>query len=269
MLPYPEWLNVLAWISLSVSFLCALGIIVDERRRPQQMAIMNLVWPITALYLGPLAVATYLRSGLKTTRRWHHRMTQQIALELEREHSGGAIPLRRSPAPGAPTREQVAVAASHCAAGCVLGDIGAECWVFLMALTFAGGEFQTRILLDFLLAWSFGVAFQYFTIAPLRGYSLGKGLLEAIRVDTLSIAAFQIGLFAWMAVTYFVIFPSPHLHPNQAVFWYMMQIGMVVGYFTSYPANVFLLTSGWKEKMPQSKQEMKKRMREQSTARAA
>jgi hypothetical protein len=30
----------------------------------------------------------------------------------------------------------------------------------------------------------------------------------------------------------------------------MMQIGMIVVFFTSYPANIFLLKTGWKEKMP-------------------
>jgi Domain of unknown function (DUF4396) len=57
-----------------------------------------------------------------------------------------------------------------------------------------------------------------------------------------------------------VLFPDPHLHANDAVFWFMMQVGMMVGYFTSYPANAFLLNSGWKEKMPQYKPEMKKKM---------
>jgi len=30
----------------------------------------------------------------------------------------------------------------------------------------------------------------------------------------------------------------------------MMQIAMLIGWATSYPANVWLLRKGWKEKMP-------------------
>ncbi len=41
----------------------------------------------------------------------------------------------------------------------------------------------------------------------------------------------------------------------------MMQIGMVLGFFTSYPVNIFLIKAGWKEKMPQDKNETKKTMR--------
>jgi hypothetical protein len=51
------------------------------------------------------------------------------------------------------------------------------------------------------------------------------------------------------------LFPKPNLQPTEAVFWFMMQVGMIVGFFTSYPANIFLLKTGWKEKMPLYKQE--------------
>ena len=117
------------------------------------------------------------------------------------------------------------------------------------ALAFAGGVLPTRLVLDFLLAWFFGIIFQYFTIVPMRNMPPAKGIPAAIRADTFSIVAFQIGMSAWMAFTYYVLFPAPHLHPDQALFWFMMQIAMVIGFFTSYPANVLLLRWGWKEKM--------------------
>lgn len=265
MVPYPEWVHILAWTYLSLSFVCALIIIADELRRPQNMMIMNFVWPITGLYFGPVALWGYFRSGPKLTRQHQQQMKQEIQRELQAaQQSDRFHEMPSGSDTSSPSREQVAVAVSHCGAGCTLGDISAEWWVFLMGLTFAGGDFQTRILLDFLLAWSFGVVFQYLTIVPMRGLSFGKGVIEAIRADTLSIVAFQMGLFAWMALTYYVIFPKPHLHPTEAVFWFMMQVGMILGYFTSYPANIFLLKLRWKEKMPQRKDEMKRKMRDQT-----
>ena len=123
-----------------------------------------------------------------------------------------------------------------------------------MGLTFAGGEFATRLTMDLLLGWAFGIVFQYFTIAPMRGLSQ-QGLVSSIRADTLAIIAFEIGLFAWMTFAHYVLFPRPHLQPTEAAFWFMMQIGMIVGFFTSYPANIFLLKTGWKEKMPLYQQE--------------
>ena len=106
-------------------------------------------------------------------------------------------------------------------------------------------------MLDFVFAWVLGVAFQYFTIVPMRGLSFGKGVVEAARADTLSIAMFEIGMFGWMAISYFLLFPAPHLEPGEAVFWFMMQIAMIAGFFTAIPANAWLIRKGWKEKMPQ------------------
>lgn len=265
MVPYPEWLHILSWIYLSLCFLCAAVMVIDEMRRPQKMMIMNFVWPITALYGGPAALWGYFESAPKMTKRHVQQMNEQVNGELNQEKQTSALQMRvqSQQQDSEATREQVAVATTHCGAGCVLGDIVGEWWIFGVGLIIAAGELGTRLLLDFLLAWTFGVIFQYFTIAPMRGLSFGKGVLQAVRADTLSIMAFQIGMSVWALLTYFVFFPNPHLKVAEAVFWFMMQIGMMLGFFTSYPVNIFLVKFGWKEKMPQYKHEIKKTMREE------
>jgi hypothetical protein len=61
----PVWLTAVAWLSLSVCFCCAAiiayDIVFDHRRQP--MGVMNFVFPITALYFGPFALALYWRWG--------------------------------------------------------------------------------------------------------------------------------------------------------------------------------------------------------------
>ncbi|MGH2584307.1 MAG: DUF4396 domain-containing protein, partial [Dehalococcoidia bacterium] len=51
-----------------------------------------------------------------------------------------------------------------------------------------------------------------------------------------------------MALMRFVFFDPP-LQPNQVEYWFMMQVGMILGFFTSYPANWFLIRRGIKEAM--------------------
>jgi hypothetical protein len=82
-------------------------------------------------------------------------------------------------------------------------------------LALFGAVFRTHLLINFVLAWGFGVVFQYFTIAPMRGLGVGEGLIAAVSADTISILAFQAGMSAWMAVTYFGLFPM-HIsrHPT-------------------------------------------------------
>jgi hypothetical protein len=52
-------LNLLAWISLGIAFASAAVIVIDEIKHPQQMWVMNIVWPVTALYFSVIAVWFY------------------------------------------------------------------------------------------------------------------------------------------------------------------------------------------------------------------
>jgi hypothetical protein len=78
----------------------------------------------------------------------------------------------------------------------------------------------------------------------MRRISRRLALLEAIKADTLALTAFEIGLFAWMAVVYFQFVPRPEL--MSATYWFMMQIGMVLGFIASFPLNWLLVRSGVK-----------------------
>jgi len=56
----PTWLTVLAWTYLCACFACSALIAADITlgRRRQPMAIMNAVYPVTALYFGSLALTS-------------------------------------------------------------------------------------------------------------------------------------------------------------------------------------------------------------------
>jgi hypothetical protein len=232
-------LEAAAWISLCVAFFCALIIAGDEFRHPQKMWVMNIVWPVTALYFSVVALWGYYRIGRK--------MAKDGMQGMPRGRPGGE--LRDSQRRPDPTWEQTVVSDSHCGAGCTLGDIIAELTIAGLGLTVLGSPLYTAFAGDLLLAWLLGIAFQYFAIKPMRNLSPSQGLVAAVKADTLSIITFEIGLFAWMALTYFVFFPSPHLKPTEATYWFMMQAGMVIGFFTSYPMNRLLMTWGIKEVM--------------------
>jgi hypothetical protein len=223
----PVWLTVIAWVYLSVCACCA-GIISYDivfNRRRQPMGVMNVVFPITALYLGPLALALYWRFG---------RVAAPAAM----------APL------GRPWWVTMAIEVSHCGSGCTLGDVIAECAIFWSGLTIAGTTLLAEYVGDYVLALAFGIVFQYFAIAPMRGLGLKDGLIAAAKADFISLTAFEIGLFGWMAIMAFVLFPAPDaLMPNSAAFWLLMQVGMIIGYVTSWPANVWLVKRGIKVPM--------------------
>jgi hypothetical protein len=192
------------------------------------MRIMEVVWPVTGLYFGPAAVAAYRAWGRPKTMRW------------QQEHGEP---------PNKPGYAITATGVSHCGAGCTLGDVIAEFAVFGLGATVAGTALGAEYIADYIAAVALGIAFQYFAIAPMRGLSLRKGLIEAAKADVASLTAFEIGLFGWMALVYFVLFPAPHLTPASPVYWFLMQVGMIAGFFTAWPVNSWLIRAGIKEAM--------------------
>lgn len=81
----------------------------------------------------------------------------------------------------------------------------------------------------------------------MRQVSASEALKDAVKADTLSLVAFEVGMFAWMALVAFVLLPPPKA--NSIVFWFMMQIGMIFGFLTTYPANSLLIRWGIKRGM--------------------
>jgi len=232
---FPSGLHALAIASLAIALFCAVTLALDEVRRPQKMWIMNLVWPLTALFGSVLWLAGYYAWG-------------------------------RSPAGGGdddskpPFAVMVGKGASHCGAGCTLGDLIAEWLAFGVPAVavwfgwqslFAEKTFAVWIL-DFILAFLIGVAFQYFTIKPMRGLSVGDGIAAALKADIASITAWQVGMYGVMALIQFGWFKAAFggIAPvNSPEFWFAMQLAMLAGFVTSYPVNWLLIRVGWKERM--------------------
>ncbi len=148
-----------------------------------------------------------------------------------------------------PTWPQIAVAASHCGSGCTIADVIVEFTFFAFAVTLFGSALWASFVFDFIAAWALGIVFQYFSIQPMRHLPPFQAIWAAIKADTLSIVAFQLHMYSWMALVFFVFFPRPHLHPNNPAYWFMMQIAMILGFMTAAPMNKLLIQAGWKEAM--------------------
>jgi len=225
----PTWLQATAWISLALGVVCAIAILGDIHVGGfrQRMGVMEWVWPITALYLGPFGLAFYWRVGRRTTPRYVERRGEQRF----------------------PYWARVAVSATHCGGGCTLGDVVAETVIFAFGITIFGATIWASYGLDYAFALAFGIAFQFAAINAMMNAPFGVTLRKAAKADVWSLSAFEVGLFGWMALMFWVFFPDPHLLPNEAAYWFLMQIGMAIGLATSYPMNILLIRKGIKEAM--------------------
>lgn len=208
-------------IASAISSIVVVGHLIVEGG--QRMWIMDIVWPITALWAGPIGAWAYYRFGRAANKR----------AKVPKDD--------RSPV-------TTAKATTHCGAGCALGDVVAAFVAVAAPLVIAGHEIFGEWVYALIAAFGFGIAFQYFTIKPMRGLSRRDGIIAALKADSLSLAAWQVGMYGWMAITRFAIF-GHRLDKTSSVFWVMMQIAMFIGFATSYPVNAWLLRHGLKERM--------------------
>lgn len=204
-------IDEIAWLFILLAILSALIIVIDQFTRPRRrMWIMSLVWPLTALYAGPVGLLLYVRLG-------RHRSRS-----------------------GSVTRSTL-----HCGAGCTLGDMVVA---LLPPILVAGSPLVGHMTLALAGALLFGILFQYFALKTMKGKGFWRTLLDAFKADTLSVLAWQAGMYSGMAIAIFMIF-NESLSVKSPVFWWMMQLSMLLGFCTAYPVNFLLVESGLKKGM--------------------
>jgi hypothetical protein len=219
----------IALFSIITAILCAAIITVDLLFHKQRMAIMNLVWPITALYAGPLGLLTYYLLGRKSkgmaTKEGGHDMHETK-----------------------PFWQKTIISTLHCGSGCTLGDMVAETFTILFPVSFLGSYRYGSWLIDFTAAFAIGIIFQYYAIKPMKKLQPGEALAEALKADGLSLTAWQIGMYGGVAIISLMILrqrPSA----TSVAFWFVMQLAMLIGFITSYPVNWWLIKRHIKEVM--------------------
>lgn len=244
----PSWLALAAAVWLPLSVLAALYVAADvasPQHRPP-MRVMAFVWPLTVLYWGPAGLIFYFWFGRANSVGAHG--AQHVHSEHSRrgQHSQHRDGQASSSSPSRPMWQAVFEGAAHCGAGCALGDFIGDWLAFGTGFRPWGSVFAGKVMTGFVLAYVLGIAFQFFAIAPMRGLGLRAGLVQAIKADTLSLVAYEVGMFVVMWITSHAF---AGLTPNTLAYWLPMQWAMLAGFATTYPVNVWLIARGIKERM--------------------
>lgn len=187
------WLEMTAKISLGLGFLTAVIILIDVIRHPQMMLIMNIVWPITGLYFPVVGLWFYWKIGRPKAKNIKHEKNKDQ-----------------------PFWKSIFLSTTHCASGCVIGDVIGPPLVFVFGWAIFGEKLFADYVAEFVLAYILGIAFQYFPIMSKQNLSAREGIRHAIKADTWSLVAFEVGM---------------------------------LGFITSYPANWWLVKTGVKAEM--------------------
>lgn len=151
--------------------------------------------------------------------------------------------------PARPMWQTVALSTLHCGAGCTLADIIGEWFTFFVPVSIGSSLIAGQWVLDYILALVIGIFFQYAAIRPMEKLTAGATIVKAFKIDFFSLTSWQIGMYGWMAIVIFGLHHGSPLPRNSWEFWFMMQIAMFFGFFTSYPTNWLLIRLGIKKGM--------------------
>lgn len=210
----PEWLDPVATAYIALSLVSALLIAADiyGRRHRHPAAVTELVWVTSGLYLGPLAVWWYARRG-----RVEHRGDRPAAATREGQTTSALLP------------GGSASAVAHLVAVPAVAALG---W------TIAGLAMWPMILVIAVLAIAMLAVYELLVSRVPAGEAGGLSVRAALLAAVVTVVAFDIGMVGWMLL----------LHYNDAMpaasegaFWFLMQVGVVVGLATGYPAVSWLL----------------------------
>lgn len=211
----PDWLTPVAWIYISLSLLSAALIAADiylARRRKDSVAT-ELVWITSALYLGPFAIPIYLRLGRANT--------------------------SSSVDDGAARSGQTALAVLPGGGASAVAHLVAVPFVVVVGWTIAGMAMWPMILVIAVLATVMLAVYERVASRrPGTGHARGLSIRAALIVALITVAAFDIGMVGWMLLLHFNGLMPP---VTEGTFWFLMQVGVIVGLLTGYPAVQWLL----------------------------
>ena len=204
----PEWLTPVAWGYIALSALSAAFLAFDIYLRGQRRdsVASELVWVSSALYLGPFAVALYLRQG-------RSQASRNTATGPASDGSALAV----LPGGGASAIAHVIAVPLVVAAG----------W------TIAGLAMWPMILIIAVLAIVMLAVYE-----RISSHGRRLSIAAAVVAAVVTVAAFDIGMVGWMLLLHFNNAMPP---VTDSSFWFLMQIGVVIGLLTGYPAVKWLL----------------------------
>lgn len=257
-----NFFHLLSAFFILSGFACFLLILLDifpNRRQP--MRIMEVVWPLTGLWASWVGLLVYRKLGrsAKMNHRTmpHEAIKHQATLSEQPDHKDMLMDHRAMdmssasmPMSTGPRWQSIILSTLHCGAGCTLADLIGETFTAFVPIAIGSSLLAGQWVLDYILALVLGIYFQYAAIRPMepqlsRLQTVGK----AFKIDFFSLTAWQAGMYGWMAIVMFVLFPRRPMMHNSWEFWFMMQIAMFFGFLASYPANRILIRMGIKKGM--------------------
>ena len=210
----PHWI-LYTWFALAALSTAYVAWDNFVAKNPEE-TVMKWGWVLITLYMGPVALALYVLSDKEPAPGTH----EEFIRPLWKQGVGSTV---------------------HCIAGDATGIIAAAAVTSLPGLP---------MWIDFIVEYAAGFAFGLFIFQSLfMKDMLGGSYLRAVREtfvpEWLSMNMMAAGMFPTMA---FLMMGRDMrvMEPTEPLFWAVMSLGVIVGFATAYPVNVWMVARNMK-----------------------
>jgi Sec-independent protein secretion pathway component TatC len=105
------------------------------------------------------------------------------------------------------------------------------------------------LISEYVFGFAFGLlVFQALFMKDMMGGSYGKALRHSFMPEWLSMNMVMAGMIP-VTVLGMMVRDMRAMEPGQLLFWGVMSLGVIVGFITAYPVNVWLVWAGLKHGM--------------------
>jgi hypothetical protein len=210
----PEWI-LFGWFALAG--LSTLYVVWDNfvRRNPEE-TVMRWGWTLITLYMGPVGAALYVMSD-KEPRPGTH---EEFIRPLWKQGVGSTV---------------------HCVAGDATGIVTAAAITGVLGL-----PMSTDLAVEYVAGFAFGLfIFQALFMKDMMGGSYPKALRRSFMPEWLSMNMMAAGMFPVM-IFLMMGRDMRAMEPSEPQFWFVMSIGVIAGFITAYPVNVWMVSRNLK-----------------------
>jgi len=201
-----------AFVAVSVGYVAWDNFV---RGNPEE-TVMKWGWVLIALYMGPVALALYVLAD-KEPRPGQHA---EFIKPLWKQGVGSTV---------------------HCLAGDATGIIAAAVITAVLGL-----PMWLDLIIEYTAGFAFGLfIFQSLFMKTMMGGTYSHALKNSFMPEWLSMNMMAAGMFPVM-IYGMMGRDMRAMEPTQLLFWGVMSLGVIIGFITAYPVNVWMVSKNLK-----------------------
>jgi FtsP/CotA-like multicopper oxidase with cupredoxin domain len=205
---------VLAWLSVAV--LSAAYVAYDQFRQNPEAPVMKWGFVLVTLYMGPVGLLLYVMADKEPRPGTHETFVR----DLWKQGVGSTV---------------------HCVAGDATGIIAAAAITAL-----AGFPMWLDVVAEYVFGFLLGLlVFQSLFMRATMGGSYLKNVRRSFLPELLSMNMMMAGM-APVMIFMMMGRDMRAMWPAEPLFWFVMSLGIIVGFLIAYPINVWLVAKGMK-----------------------